>query len=161
MTEAGIYIHIPFCRSRCSYCDFATGMYEGALAERYVRAVACEIRNWREVELPAVADTIYFGGGTPSLLSPAQVELILEAVRERFNVLESAEVTLEMNPASVAQKNHHRDTENTEAAQRKALSLPLMHRNSESKELTPRKLSDLSGLGINRASFGAQTFDDA
>ena len=50
MTSAGIYIHIPFCRSRCSYCDFATGMYEGALAERYVAAVASEIANWREVE---------------------------------------------------------------------------------------------------------------
>ena len=68
MSHAGIYIHIPFCRSRCSYCDFATGMYESALATRYVSAVEREIREWSEVEPPATVDTIYFGGGTPSLL---------------------------------------------------------------------------------------------
>ncbi|HYW72015.1 MAG TPA: radical SAM protein, partial [Pyrinomonadaceae bacterium] len=66
MDQAGVYIHIPFCRSRCSYCDFATGMYEPATAEKYVRAVSREVEGWREVEQPAPVDTIYFGGGTPS-----------------------------------------------------------------------------------------------
>src|SRR5438132_7097277 len=98
MAVAGIYIHIPFCRSRCSYCDFATGMYEGELADRYVRAVVKEIADWREVEQPADADTIYFGGGTPSLLSPRQISDILEAIRARFRVTTEAEITIEINP---------------------------------------------------------------
>src|ERR1700704_3523096 len=97
MNHAGIYIHIPFCRSRCSYCDFATGMYESTLAARYVNAVEKEIREWSEVENTAAVDTIYFGGGTPSLLSPQQVEQILNAVRDRFDVRRDAEVTIEIN----------------------------------------------------------------
>ena len=50
MNHAGVYIHIPFCRSRCSYCDFATGMYQASLAERYVHAIIKEISSWQEVE---------------------------------------------------------------------------------------------------------------
>ena len=126
LKPAGIYIHIPFCRSRCSYCDFATGLYESALAERYVASVVSEILAWREVIQPETVDTIYFGGGTPSLLSPGQLEALLNAVRTRFSVSPNAEVTMEMNPGTV--------TEGSLAAFRQ--------------------------LGINRASFGAQTFDD-
>ena len=127
MDRAGIYIHVPFCRSRCSYCDFATGAYEGELAERYVRALAREIELFESDDgpLPA-ADTIYFGGGTPSLLEPAQVSRVLEAVRRRFPLDANAEVTLEMNPGTV----------------------------------TPARLGALREAGVNRASFGAQTFDD-
>lgn len=126
MKDAGIYIHIPFCRSRCSYCDFATGMYSAAMAERYVLSLINEIGSWREVEPPENVDTIYFGGGTPSLLSPAQLETLLNAVRERFTVSADAEVSIEINPGSV----------------------------------THEALAAFRGLGINRASFGAQTFDD-
>ncbi|MBC7909774.1 MAG: radical SAM family heme chaperone HemW, partial [Pyrinomonadaceae bacterium] len=127
MKRAGVYIHIPFCRTRCSYCDFATGAYEGALAAASVRAVSAEIKSFRQPEEPAKeVDTIYFGGGTPSLLSPAQVEQILEAVHTRFSVAAGAEVTMEMNPGTV----------------------------------TPEVLREFRGLGVNRASFGAQTFDD-
>src|SRR5947209_16642279 len=88
MNHAGIYLHIPFCRSRCSYCDFATGMYEGELAERYVSSLITEITKWSEVETPSAADTVYFGGGTPSLLKPAQIERVLTAVHGRFEILE-------------------------------------------------------------------------
>ena len=126
MNRAGVYIHVPFCRSRCSYCDFATGAYEGALAERYVRALAREIESFTRAEGRAEVDTVYFGGGTPSLLSPAQVSFVLEAVRRRFGVDGRAEVTLEMNPGTV----------------------------------TPDGLRALRDAGVNRASFGAQTFDD-
>ncbi|HEY0408303.1 MAG TPA: radical SAM family heme chaperone HemW [Pyrinomonadaceae bacterium] len=126
MKRAGIYIHIPFCRSRCSYCDFATGTYEGALAERYVSAVAAEIASFKPTEQPAEIDTIYFGGGTPSLLSAIQVETLLRAAGERFRLTPDAEVTMEMNPGT----------------------------------LTQRALRDYARLGVNRASFGAQTFDD-
>ncbi|HEX6285154.1 MAG TPA: radical SAM protein, partial [Pyrinomonadaceae bacterium] len=124
MTQAGLYIHIPFCRSRCSYCDFATGLYEGELAERYVRALIEEIRSSAVAEISV--DTIYFGGGTPSLLEPAQLDRILVALHDRFDVDAAAEITQEINPGSI----------------------------------TVRKLCDFRSLGINRASFGAQTFDD-
>jgi oxygen-independent coproporphyrinogen-3 oxidase len=124
MTQAGLYIHIPFCRSRCSYCDFATGLYQSEIAERYVRAVVEEIRA--SAVAGAAVDTIYFGGGTPSLLEPSQLERILAIAHERFDVAAAAEITLEINPGSS----------------------------------TLQGLSDFRALGINRASFGAQTFDD-
>ena len=141
LKPAGIYIHIPFCRSRCSYCDFATGMYSESRAERYVSAVAREINSWREMSDEATpnqlerdlihseiaVDTIYFGGGTPSLLTPEQLETLLSAVRGRFNVVSGVEITMEMNPGTV----------------------------------TPETLFGFRELGVNRASFGAQTFDDA
>jgi oxygen-independent coproporphyrinogen-3 oxidase len=128
MKRAGVYIHIPFCRSRCSYCDFATGQYESELSERYVRALAKEVSTFdaaRAGETNEV-ETIYFGGGTPSLLTPAQVQQILEAVRARFRVGADAEVTLEMNPGTV----------------------------------TPEVAAGFRAAGVNRASFGLQTFDD-
>ena len=124
MIQAGLYLHIPFCSSRCSYCDFATGLYQSELAERYVRALGEEI--FLSPERGASVDTIYFGGGTPSLLDPSQLERILSALPEQFKVDEAAEITLEINPGSV----------------------------------TLEKLVAFRGLGINRASFGAQTFDD-
>ncbi len=126
MNIAGLYIHIPFCRSRCSYCDFATGLYESSLAERYVRALVNEIKNWNRVETPRAVDTIYFGGGTPSLLSTAQLATILDAVQVRFDVAGGPEITLEMNPGTVTREG----------------------------------LREFRSLGVNRASFGAQTFDD-
>src|ERR1051326_8539160 len=132
MNRAGIYLHIPFCRSRCSYCGFATGMYESEMAARYVHALVCEIKKWFEVEPAAEVDTIYFGGGTPSLLEPNQIEQILTAVRERFNVLDEAETTIELNPGD----------------------------GSASAASKGETLREFRRLGINRASFGAQTFDD-
>ncbi|HYE64858.1 MAG TPA: radical SAM family heme chaperone HemW [Pyrinomonadaceae bacterium] len=126
MNRAGIYIHIPFCRSRCSYCDFATGIYDGALAERYVRALALEIASSHTPEATGKVDTIYFGGGTPSLLSPAQVAHLLDTVLARFRLANDVEVTMEMNPGTV----------------------------------TPETLREFRRLGTNRASFGAQTFND-
>ena len=135
MQRAGVYIHVPFCRSRCSYCDFATGAYEGQLAERYVCALTKEIAAFDSARLapnPAAdaatdgPDTIYFGGGTPSLLTPGQVERVLAAVRARFPVSANAEVTLEMNPGTV----------------------------------TPELARGFRRAGVNRASFGLQTFDD-
>src|SRR5205823_7137939 len=98
MNRPGVYIHVPFCRARCSYCDFATGAYEGALAERYVRAVAREVEAFARAAADEEVDTIYFGGGTPSLLTHAQVARVIASVRRRFRVAEGAEVTLEMNP---------------------------------------------------------------
>ena len=82
MTAAGLYVHIPFCSSRCSYCDFATGLYQSELAERYVAALIEEIRTSRYSG--ANVDTVYFGGGTPSLLAPAQLDRILADIVRAF-----------------------------------------------------------------------------
>lgn len=79
-------------------------MYNAELAERYVRAVIGEIKSWYVVEQPRRVDTIYFGGGTPSLLSPAQLAAILNAVHDRFSILENAEVTIEINPGSITRE---------------------------------------------------------
>src|SRR5215212_10531793 len=99
MTHAGVYIHVPFCRSRCSYCDFATGLYHSELAERYVSAVGDEIAT--SANAGGDVDTIYFGGGTPSLLTPGQLDRILSAVHRQFRVANDSEVTLEINPGTV------------------------------------------------------------
>lgn len=139
MPNAGIYLHIPFCRSRCSYCDFATGLYESGAASRYVSALTKEITNWREVNDEPDVDTIYLGGGTPSLLTPAQLENVLVAVRSRFRVQSHAEVTMEMNPGSAGSPG-------------------------PGKTVAPEDLIDTLSqfreLGVNRVSFGAQSFDD-
>ena len=101
---AGIYIHIPFCRSRCSYCDFATDVYrDNEVVERYVSAVCKEIAGTRCCVTAGGTDidTIYFGGGTPSLLTPRQLESILDSVHGTFSISGDAEITMEMNPATV------------------------------------------------------------
>lgn len=122
---AGVYLHIPFCKSRCSYCDFATDVYRDSYTvERYVGALIREIEGFNGPGTEA--DTVYFGGGTPSLLTAPQVERILAAVDKKFSIAPGAEITLEMNPATV----------------------------------TPETLFGYRALGINRASFGVQTFDD-
>ena len=124
---AGVYLHIPFCKSRCSYCDFATDVYRNSDAvERYVDALCAEINSEVRSQKSEVVDTVYFGGGTPSLLSPEQVERVLNAVQEKFDVAPEAEITMEMNPATV----------------------------------TPETLDRYRSLGVNRASFGVQTFND-
>ena len=100
---AGIYIHIPFCSSRCIYCDFFSTTQAGKRAA-YVDALCREIAS---DELPATpADmrvrTIYIGGGTPSLLTADQLERILQAIHQHFDVAPDAEITLEMNPDDVS-----------------------------------------------------------
>ncbi|HEX6279560.1 MAG TPA: radical SAM family heme chaperone HemW [Pyrinomonadaceae bacterium] len=122
---AGVYLHIPFCKSRCSYCDFATDVYRSSDAvERYVNALSREVGNFQVGGLPA--DTIYFGGGTPSLLTSDQVAAISKNVHSKFEIANECEITMEMNPATV----------------------------------TPESLAAYRDLGVNRASFGVQTFND-
>ncbi|MEP7039502.1 MAG: radical SAM family heme chaperone HemW [Acidobacteriota bacterium] len=128
MSKPGVYLHIPFCRSRCSYCDFATDIYKsGEAVDRYVSALVREISKFQIPNSKFQIDTIYLGGGTPSLLSPKQLEEILNEVHKKFSVDQKSEVTMEMNPATVTLEN----------------------------------LREFKNLGVNRASFGAQTFDDA
>src|ERR1035437_4652131 len=119
---AGVYLHIPFCKSRCSYCDFATDVYRSdAVVDAYVDALCREIaigppkgnpsRQTTSAGNPGGGtpnggapniDTIYFGGGTPSLLASHQVERLLSAFYNKFDVQAGAEVTMEMNPATVS-----------------------------------------------------------
>ena len=117
----GLYVHIPFCSAICNYCNFNRGLFDGALKERYVAALLTQIE--RDAE-GADADTIYFGGGTPSLLEPIEVRRIIEACRRSFAVSPDAEVTLEANPETV----------------------------------TAERIAGFRAAGINRLSFGVQSF---
>jgi oxygen-independent coproporphyrinogen-3 oxidase len=94
-TPLGLYLHVPFCTALCPYCTFPRGLYDASLARRYVAALAEEIRRAGDGSL---VDTIYFGGGTPSLLAPDEVACLLETCREAFRVAPEAEITLEANP---------------------------------------------------------------
>ena len=129
--NVGIYIHVPFCLSKCHYCDFCSMQRAGEdTREQYV------IRLCEEIELFAdkigengyvpVADTVYLGGGTPSLLSPEQIGRILETVNGRFGIDRDAEITIETNPKS-ADKS---------------------------------KLRDIRKSGVNRLSIGMQSVHD-
>lgn len=96
----GLYLHIPFCSAICNYCNFNRGLFDADLKSRYVAALVGEIARCGD---GAPADTIYFGGGTPSLLEPAEVAQIVAACRSAFAVTPDAEVTLEANPETVSE----------------------------------------------------------
>lgn len=94
----GLYLHVPFCKSKCAYCDFVSRpLRDERELEAYVRALCREIA----LAAPGRADTIYFGGGTPSLCSPRQLEKVLQALYGRFYIVSQPEITLEANPATV------------------------------------------------------------
>jgi putative oxygen-independent coproporphyrinogen III oxidase len=95
-----LYLHIPFCKTRCHYCDFATGLGTAALIEQYVQALIQEIKFTPSAEQGL--ETVYFGGGTPSLLTPEQVNRIMTALEKRFRIRSGAEVTMECNPGTVS-----------------------------------------------------------
>ena len=103
----GLYLHIPFCRSKCPYCDFCSlPRPSEELMEAYTRELSRRIRQAREdyrreANDPVSVDTVYFGGGTPSLLPPHCFEELMEAIRESFCILPDAEITAEANPATV------------------------------------------------------------
>lgn len=127
----GLYLHIPFCSSICNYCNFNRGLFESGLKDRYVAALEQEIRRSRAIgdagSGGAGADTIFFGGGTPSLLEPAEIARLVQACRETFDVRSNAEITLETNPETS----------------------------------TPDRMQGFREAGVNRISFGVQSFRDA
>lgn len=98
MKRLGIYIHIPFCVKKCNYCDFLS--FVPTKVEEYIDALVTEIITY-ELKDKYLVDTIFFGGGTPSILSVQYLEKILKAIREKFNMHENAEVSLEVNPETV------------------------------------------------------------
>ncbi len=119
----GLYVHIPFCSAICNYCNFNRGLFDADLKQRYLGALLIEIVSKGD---GADADTIFFGGGTPSLLEPADVQNVISACRTSFTVSPDAEVTLEANPETV----------------------------------THERLRAFRDAGVNRLSFGVQSFRD-
>lgn len=103
MRPFGLYLHVPFCVARCGYCDFNTYLHEPGLAREYVAVLCAEIAAWggRPEIAGRPAATVFLGGGTPSLLDPAEVAGILGAARAAFGLASGAEITLEANPGTV------------------------------------------------------------
>jgi putative oxygen-independent coproporphyrinogen III oxidase len=99
-----IYVHVPFCARRCSYCDFAIAVRREVPSDAYVDTVLREWSSWLDQpvwELAPLIDTIYFGGGTPSRLAPAAIAALLDRIRADRTVVAGAEITLEANPDDV------------------------------------------------------------
>ena len=103
MERFGIYIHIPFCVKKCSYCDFVSFCSDEKTWEQYTNAVVCEIEN-KKIENPKKVTTIYIGGGTPSLIPENYIVKIINTVKSRFKIEKSAEITIEVNPGTVTEK---------------------------------------------------------
>ncbi len=95
MEKAGLYIHIPFCKSKCPYCNFYSGKYSCEAAEKYANELADEFCKYAGAEF----DTVYFGGGTPSILEPRLIAAILNAARKSFKIADNSEITIECNPS--------------------------------------------------------------
>lgn len=104
----GLYVSIPFCRSKCSYCNFASGVFAREMVGSYVERVCSHIRHAEETasQMDGIferrVDSIYFGGGTPTTLTPAHLDQIFTALRQRFDIESEAEITLECAPGSLA-----------------------------------------------------------
>jgi len=130
--QLGLYISIPFCRSKCTYCNFASGVYPAAEHARYIQRLIDEMRGarkWSEnlrADLPSPVDTIYLGGGTPSLLEPDLIAQLFAAIRSEFTVEPEAEITVECAPGQIADPT----------------------------------LAALAEAGVNRVSLGVQSFID-
>lgn len=102
---AGVYIHIPFCAKRCSYCDFHFSTSYGPYKSNMIGSIIKELKMRAENEATESVQTIYFGGGTPSLLFPEEVQLILNAVKSSYDIEEACEITLECNPDDCSFEN--------------------------------------------------------
>ncbi|WP_455631717.1 radical SAM family heme chaperone HemW [Megamonas sp.] len=101
MNNFGMYIHIPFCRQKCFYCDFASVKAPESLYRQYTKALCQEIVLYRELFPDICLDTIYFGGGTPSILPPQLIGEILAEIKNSFALNNPCEITLEANPGTV------------------------------------------------------------
>src|SRR6202043_84752 len=128
----GVYISVPFCRAKCTFCNFASGVFGAERMQQYVDRLCDEFQGSRDAAqniaaaLPRAVDTIYFGGGTPSLLSGQQFRQIFQHLRGEFDLARDAEITLECAPG----------------------------------QLSDETLDELLQQGMNRISFGVQSFVD-
>jgi oxygen-independent coproporphyrinogen III oxidase len=133
MENLGLYLSIPFCKSKCTYCNFASGVFPLSSMDRYLdrleedmHSIRARAAHW-SASLPEVADTVYLGGGTPSLLTAEQVQRLFAALRREFVVLSDAEITVECAPG----------------------------------QIDDATLTAMAECGVNRISFGVQSFIDA
>lgn len=97
----GLYVHVPFCAVRCAYCDFSSGSISAAAIERYLTALAGEARLRAPAASGARFHSVFFGGGTPSVLGPGAFARLMRTLRDAFEIADDAEITLEANPESV------------------------------------------------------------
>jgi oxygen-independent coproporphyrinogen-3 oxidase len=143
---SGLYIHIPFCSAKCTYCDFNSYSGLDPLFDAYVAALIREmelaLRQGSGLAGPAQVQTIYLGGGTPTLLPPALLERVLDAARSALPVDGQAEVSIEANPGTVG------------------MGTPALGRPVASSAWLTEGLAKLRALGVNRLSLGIQSFDD-
>ncbi len=132
MERLGVYVSVPFCRSKCSFCNFASGVSSADRVAEYVSRLCEEIDGAGAraaslgAQLPRAVDTVYFGGGTPSLLEPEQLQQIFEALRRQFVIEQGTEITLEAAPGQIPDD----------------------------------LLEEAMRLGVNRVSLGVQSFVD-
>jgi putative oxygen-independent coproporphyrinogen III oxidase len=101
VSELALYIHWPFCKSKCPYCDFNSHVREGVEDARWRNALLAELDHWARETEGARVTTVFFGGGTPSLMEPATVAALIERIESRWGLAPGAEITLEANPTSV------------------------------------------------------------
>jgi oxygen-independent coproporphyrinogen-3 oxidase len=133
MEMLGLYLSVPFCRSKCTYCNFASGVFPASHHDRYISRIEKDLSSIRKrakiwgAQLPQAVDTIYLGGGTPSLLSPALFRHLFTTLRREYAVLPTAEITVECAPG----------------------------------QIDPAVLDALAECGVTRVSFGVQSFVDA
>ena len=102
MKKLGIYVHVPFCRKKCGYCDFYSVRWSEEIENRYIKSIIKEIKSYKEIlNQEYMVDTIYFGGGTPSILEPDNIRNIIDVINEEFEIDKSSEVSMEANPKTL------------------------------------------------------------
>ncbi|MBI1799824.1 MAG: radical SAM family heme chaperone HemW [Candidatus Eisenbacteria bacterium] len=99
--RAGLYVHVPFCATRCTYCDFSSGALSHDTLERYLNALAIEVPSRAESARGTRFTSVFFGGGTPSALASRHFAAVMRLLRDHFEIANGAEITLEANPESV------------------------------------------------------------
>ncbi len=99
-----LYIHIPFCVKKCAYCDFLSGPAKDEEIIEYVNALCMEIESYQEMSKEYLVDSIFFGGGTPSILEETQITQIITSIRNVFEIKQEAEITIECNPGTVTKQ---------------------------------------------------------
>jgi oxygen-independent coproporphyrinogen-3 oxidase len=132
LDSLGVYVSVPFCRAKCTYCNFASGVFAEARMQAYVDRMCTEIAEAparaaaMQAALQQRVESIFFGGGTPSLLAPQQLRQIFSAIRDQFEVTADAEITVECAPG----------------------------------QISDAVLAEMLAQGVNRISFGVQSFVD-
>ena len=101
MKELGIYIHIPFCKSKCLYCDFNSYANKDSCIDRYIKSVKREIERYAQENKNVLVKTIYIGGGTPSYIKEKYIKELIETIKKNFEIFSNAEITIEVNPGTV------------------------------------------------------------